>query len=130
MNKQRLYFIASSLNEKLKLIKRFHDEIIENCAVDEIEAEILESDEINSRVMDLLRMINEATTPKDSNAGISTVPATINVSETTSPVTNSNEIAPSGFQQSTTTSGKSGTSTLAFENTHIQLPWSSNYGGI
>ena len=90
MNKQRLDFIASSLNEKLKLIKRFDDEIRENCAVDEMEAEILESDEINSRVMDLLRMINEATTPKDSNAGISTGPTTINVSETTSPGTNAN----------------------------------------
>ena len=49
----------------------FDDEIIENCAVDEIEAQIQESDEINSRVMDLLRLMNEATTPKDSNAGIS-----------------------------------------------------------
>ena len=38
--------------------------------MDEIEAEIQESDEINSRVMDLLRLINEATTPKDNNAGI------------------------------------------------------------
>ena len=112
------------------MIKRFDDEIREKCAVDEIEAEKLESDETNSRVMDLLQMINETTTPKDSNAGISTVPTAINVSETTSPGTNANEIAPSGFQQSTTTSGSSGTSTLAFENTYIQLPWSSTYGGI
>ena len=67
--------------------------------MDEKEAEILEWDEINSRVMDLLRMINEATTPKDSNAGIWTVPTTINVSETTSPGTNANKIAPSRFQQ-------------------------------
>ena len=64
INKQRLDFIASSLNEKLKLVKTFDEEIIENCAVDGIEAEILESDEINSRVMDLLRLINEATSPK------------------------------------------------------------------
>ena len=54
--------------EKLNLVKTFDDEIIENCAVDEIEAQIQESDEINSRDMDLLRLINEATTPKDSNA--------------------------------------------------------------
>ena len=43
---------------------------------------------------------------------------------------NANETAPSGFQQSTTPSGSSGTSTLAFENAHIQLPGSSTYGGI
>ena len=109
IKKQRLDFIASSLNEKLKLVKTFDEEIIENCAVDGIEAEILESDEINSRVIDLLRLINEATSPKDSNAGIST-----NVSETTSSGTNANEIAPSGFQQSTTPSGSSVASTLAF----------------
>ena len=98
--------------------------------MDEIEAEIQESDEINSRVMDLLRLINEATTPKDNNAGISTVPTTINFSGTTSSGSNANETASSGFQQSTTTSGSSGTSTLAFENVHIQLPGSSTYGGI
>ena len=43
--------------------------------------------------------------------------------------TNANEIAPSGFQQSTTVSGSSVASTLAFENAHIQLPASSTYGG-
>lgn len=80
--------------------------------------------------MDLLRLINEATTRKDSTAGISTVPTTINVSETTSSGTYANENAPSGFQQSATPSGSSGTSTLAFENAHIQLPGSSTHGGI
>ena len=129
INKQRLDFIAASLNEKLNLVKTFDEEIIENGAVDEIEAEIQGSDEINSRVMDLLRLINEATSPKDNNAGISNVPTT-NVSETTSSGSNANETAPSGFQQSTTPSGSSGTSTLAFENGHIQLPGSSTYGGI
>ena len=54
INKQRLDFIAASLNEKLNLVKTFDEEIIENCAVDEIEADIQESNEINSRVMDLL----------------------------------------------------------------------------
>ena len=104
------------------MVKTFDEEIIENCAVEEIEAEIQESDEINSRVMDLLRLINEATSPKDNNAGISNVPTT-NVSETTSSGSNANETAP---QQSTTPSGSSGTSTLAFENVHIQLPGELN----
>ena len=58
--------------------------------------------------MDLLRLINEATTPKDSDAGISTVPITINVRETTSSGTYANENAPSCFQQSTTPSGLGG----------------------
>ena len=47
INKKRLDFIASPLNEKLNLIKTLDEEIIENSAVDEIETEILESDEIN-----------------------------------------------------------------------------------
>ena len=51
-------------------------------------------------------------------------------SETTSSGTNANEIAPSGFQQSTTPSGSCVASTLAFENAHIQLRGlSSTYGG-
>ena len=48
--------MAASLNEKLKLVKTFDDEIIENYAVGETEAEIEESDEINSRVMEPLRL--------------------------------------------------------------------------
>ena len=111
------------------MVKTFDEEIIANCAVEEIEAEIQELDEINSHIMDLLRLINEATTPKDNNAGMSTIPTT-NVSKTTSSGSNANETAPSGFQQSTTPSGSSGTSTLTFENAHIQLPGSSTYGGI
>ena len=95
--------------------------------MEEIEAEIQESDEINSRVMDLLRLINETTTPKDNKAGISTVPTT-NVSETTSSGSNANKTAPSGSQQSTTPSRSSRTSTLAFENAHIQLPGSLTFG--
>ena len=111
------------------MVKTFDEEVIENCAVDGIEAEKLESAEINSRVIDLLRLINEATRPKDSNAGIPTVPTTINASETTSSGTNANETAPSGFQQSNTPSGSNVASTLAFENASIQLPGSSTYGG-
>ena len=59
INKQRLEFITASPNEKLNLVKTYDDEIIENCAVDEIEAEVEESDEINSRFMDLWQLINE-----------------------------------------------------------------------
>ena len=127
INKQRMDFIAASLNGKLNLVKTFDEEIIENCAVDEIKAEIQESDEINSRVMDLLRLINEATTPKDNNAQEFRLPQSTNVSETTSFGSKADETAPSGFQQSTTPSGSSGTSTLASE---LQLLESSTSGGI
>ena len=58
-DKKRLKAIATSLNEKLNLIKTLDEQIIENCAVEEVEAEIEESDEINSRVIDPLRVINE-----------------------------------------------------------------------
>ena len=54
----------------------------------------------------------------------------LTVSETTFSGSNANETAPSGFQQSTTPSGSSGTSTLGFENVHIQSPRSSTFGGI
>ena len=59
INKQRLEFITASPNEKLNLVKTYDNEIIENCAVDEIEAEVEESDEINSRFMDLWQFIKE-----------------------------------------------------------------------
>jgi len=50
INKRRLEFTTASPNEKLNLVKTFEDKMIENCAVDEIEAEVEESDEMNSRI--------------------------------------------------------------------------------
>ena len=115
-DKKRLKAIATSLNEKLNLVKTLDEEIIENCAVEEVEAEIEESDEFNTRVLDLLRVINEATSSKDNNTGLSTVP-TKNINETTS--------------QSITPSGSSGTSTWASENNvQLPLPGSATYGGF
>ena len=72
VDKQRLKIISDSLNDKLKLVKTFDEEILENCAVDEIENEIEESDEVNSRMEDLLRVIQKATSSKETNAGVST----------------------------------------------------------
>ena len=54
VDKQRLKIISNSLNDKLKLVKTFDEEILDNCAVEEIENEIEESDEVNSRMEDLL----------------------------------------------------------------------------
>ena len=59
INKRCLEFVTASPNEKLNLVETFEDKMIKNCAVDEIEAEVEESDEINSRIMDLLRLIKE-----------------------------------------------------------------------
>ena len=49
MDKQRLEIIAELLDEKLQLVKSLDEEIIETCKVEEIEVEIVESDEVNSR---------------------------------------------------------------------------------
>ncbi|PFX25804.1 hypothetical protein AWC38_SpisGene9561 [Stylophora pistillata] len=119
-DKKRLKAIAASLDEKLNLVKTLDEEIIENCAVEEVEAEIEESDEINSRVIDLLLVINEATGLMDNNDGLSVVPTT-NIDDTTPP----------GSQQSITPSGTSGTSTLASKNNvQLQSPGSAAYGGF
>ncbi|PFX11353.1 hypothetical protein AWC38_SpisGene24962, partial [Stylophora pistillata] len=72
-DKKRLKAIAASLDEMLNLVKTLGEEIIENCAVEEVEAEIEESDEINSRVIDRLLVINEATGSMDNNDGLSVV---------------------------------------------------------
>ena len=68
VDKQRLKIISDSLNDKLKLVKTFDEEVLDNCAVDEIENEIEESDEVNSRMEDLLRVIQKATSSKETNA--------------------------------------------------------------
>ncbi|PFX25822.1 hypothetical protein AWC38_SpisGene9512 [Stylophora pistillata] len=111
-DKKRLKAIATSLNERLNLVNTLDEEIIENCAGEEAEAEMEESDEINSRVIDLLLVINEATGSMDNNDGLSIV-LTTNIDDT----------MPTGSQQSITPSGSSGTSTLASKyNVQLQLP--------
>lgn len=53
-NKKRLKVIADSLDQKLKLVKSLDEEVMETCNVEEIVKEIEDSDEINSRVMEML----------------------------------------------------------------------------
>ena len=79
MDTQRLQIIAELLNEKLKLLKSFDEEIIEGCNVDEIAYEIEEYEEINLRVLSTIRSVMEATSPKvsDKFEEISTVKTTI-----------------------------------------------------
>ena len=67
VDKERLKVI--SLNNKLKLVKTFDEEILDKCGVDEIE----ESDEVNSRMEDLLRVIQKATSSKETNVVVSPV---------------------------------------------------------
>lgn len=114
VDKQRLKIISDSLNDKLKLVKTFDEEILDNCAVDEIENEIEESDEVNSRMEDLLRVIQKATSSKETNAGVSPVPSTTNTSDQKCPVS----------QPSSTSTA--GSSTLNAGNVHFQLPWGTS----
>ena len=74
IDEPRLKVIATSLDERLNLVKSFDERVIETCKVDEIEREIVEADEFNSRVMEMLRKIIETTTPIDQ--GISSMPGT------------------------------------------------------
>ena len=53
IDKQRMKIIADSLDHKLTLVKSLDEEVIETCNVEEIVKEIEDSDEINSRVMEM-----------------------------------------------------------------------------
>ena len=74
IDETRLKVLATSLDERLNLVKSFDERVIETCKVDEIEREIVEADEFNSRVMEMLRNIIETTTPIDQ--GISSMAGT------------------------------------------------------
>lgn len=63
IDEPRLKVLATSLDERLNLVKSFDEKVIETCKVDEIEREIVEADEFNSRVMEMLRKIMNTTTP-------------------------------------------------------------------
>jgi len=51
---ERLKMIANSLSKKLELVNSLDKEIIDGCPVEEAEDEILESDEINTQMMETL----------------------------------------------------------------------------
>ena len=72
LNEGRLETIAHLLEMKLLLIKALDEEVVSTCGIEDIEREIEESDEIESRVLDIKRMIKEKTRP----SGNVTVPST------------------------------------------------------
>ena len=74
LNEGRLETIAHLLETKLKLIKALDEEVVSTCGIEDIEREIEESDEIESRVLDIKRMIKEKTRP--SGKQNVTVPST------------------------------------------------------
>ena len=84
IDKQRMKIIADSLDQKLTLVKSLDEEVIETCNVEEIVKEIEDSDEINSRVMEMLRKINDVTSPKQNDQGISTLSGKKDEENTTS----------------------------------------------
>ena len=75
IDETRLKVLATSLDERLNLVKSFDERVIETCKVDEIEREMVEADEFNSRVMEMLRKIIETTTPIDQ--GISSMAGSV-----------------------------------------------------
>jgi len=91
MDEQRLKIIADSLNKKLALVKSLNEEIIEGCHEEEIANEIEESEDINMRILIMLRFIMEGTIAKSNDAGISIMKET-----------NGDETAPSTSLQLTT----------------------------
>ena len=74
LNEGRLETIAHLLETKLKLIKALDEEVVSTCGIEDIEREIEEPDEIESRVLDIKRMIKEKTRP--SGKQNVTVPST------------------------------------------------------
>jgi len=51
---ERLKMLANSLSKKLELVNSLDKEIIDGCPVEEAEDEILESNEMNTRMMEML----------------------------------------------------------------------------
>lgn len=59
-SKDRLNTLHDLLEEKLMVVKQFDQEILELCEIKDIENEIEESEEINSRVLDVKKEISKA----------------------------------------------------------------------
>ena len=57
--RERLKTLHELLAEKLQLVKKFDEEILKLCDVKEIENEIDQSEELNSRVLDIKRLISK-----------------------------------------------------------------------
>ncbi|CAB4005289.1 Hypothetical predicted protein, partial [Paramuricea clavata] len=60
-DRDRLITIQGLLREKLDYIKRLDSEILEICEIKDIDKEIIESEEINTRVLDVNKKILKAT---------------------------------------------------------------------
>ena len=131
VDKQRLKVIAASLLEKLNLVKKYGEEIIDSSEVELVEAEIEESDEIISRVMDLLRVLDNTTSSKDDNAAAIIDESTPPCSKQTTSPSEPSAGTSSGSPPSTIPSGSSENSTLASGNAQVQfVAGSSSHGGI
>lgn len=62
-DQDRLSTIQGLLREKLDYIKRIDSEILEICEIKDIEKEIIEAEEINTRVLNISKKILKLTTP-------------------------------------------------------------------
>jgi hypothetical protein len=67
--KDRLNTLHDLLEEKLQVVKKFDEEILQLCEVKEIENEIEISEELNSRVLDVKRQISKFFAKKIDDTG-------------------------------------------------------------
>ena len=111
----RLETIAHLLETELKLIKVLDEEVMSTCGIEDIERETEESDGIESRVLDIQRMVKEKTQPSGkqnvtvtSTNGIesqtNTVALTIGNTTQMVPIQNDNVSTTNGIQANGITS--------------------------
>ena len=67
--KDRLNTLHDLLEEKLQVVKKFDEEILQLCEVKEIENEIELSEELNSRVLDVKKQISKFFAKKIDDTG-------------------------------------------------------------
>ena len=70
-DRDRLITIQRLLGEKREYIKRLDSEILEICEIKDIDKEITESEEINTRVLDINKKIHKATSEEQHLAATS-----------------------------------------------------------
>ena len=139
LNEGRLETIAHLLETTLKRIKALDEEVIFTCGIEDIEREIaVESDEIESRVLDIKRMIKEKKRPSgkqnvivpstngDGKQNV-TVPSTSGIESQTNTVAstigNTTQMAPmQNYNVSTTNGIQANDMTSQHQNSDVITP--------
>ena len=69
--RERLASLQKSLQEKLKLLLKLDEDILNSCATDDIEAEIEEAETVNSRITEIIeqcKRVKQASTKPESTS--------------------------------------------------------------